>query len=318
MLPAPETLRADPDAIVAAREALLAGGAHLHGPEIASRLGIPEAAIMAARIGRDAVELAPDVAALLAPLAGWSKLLVATRSAFGVALCLGRFSTPQLADGWFRIENHEHRIELAIAGIDRVYLLHESDPMHGRSVSLNAFDAAGEAVLRVYLMSKEGRDVAAPHLERFAVAAAARLWHARGAPGATRSGAVLAAPETAARAAHALTRAILTLPGQRGLSLRVTSGSARLATTAVATQASHTPPAVHATGPALKLHLRPAAAATMQRIDDGTRSWRVLALHGDTLEFALTAVEAQTNFDSWLAGLTPIEQLAHTEEGLPS
>jgi hypothetical protein len=70
-------LLAHPDALRLAWADLVAGNAHLHGPEVAQRLGVPEAAMLAARIGHGATELVPDLAALLRPCGQWGKLLLA-------------------------------------------------------------------------------------------------------------------------------------------------------------------------------------------------------------------------------------------------
>jgi putative heme iron utilization protein len=301
-----ERLRADPDALVAAREALLATGAHLHAPEIAARLGVPEAAVAAARVGREAIELASDLEAILAPLAEWSKVLVAMRSAFGVALCLGRFSPPSHQDGRLRLESPDHVATLASAAVDRVYLLEEHDAMHGHSLSLNAFDAEGEALLRVFLLSKEGRAQAQPHFERYRLARADRVWTPR--PSRPEAGrreiapTVLSAPASAERAAVMLTRIVLALPSLKPApELWIASRDADLRTWATTTNASHTPPTVHATGPALKLHLRPIAAATMQRVDSGgTGRWRALAQNGDRLELGPGPGATASEFDQWL------------------
>lgn len=56
----------NPDALRVAWADLVAQHPHLHGPEVALRLGVPEAAMIAARIGHGAVELVPDLSAVLA------------------------------------------------------------------------------------------------------------------------------------------------------------------------------------------------------------------------------------------------------------
>ncbi|MFN3629386.1 MAG: ChuX/HutX family heme-like substrate-binding protein [Casimicrobiaceae bacterium] len=299
-------LQENPDALLAARQALLASGAHLHGPDIAERLGVPEAAIFAARVGQDAIELVADLVTLLAPLAEWSKVLIATRSPFGAALCLGRFAPPTAADGRLCLENAEHRIEVATASVDRIYLLREADKMHGQSLSLNAFDAAGDALLRVYLLSKDGRDMAASHFTLFGLCPFTRRWRPRtDKPTAAQAARVLAAPDSAARAGHLLARAVLALPERPDGTLTIATPTAQLRTRAETRSSEHISPVVHATGHGLKLHLRPAAAATMQHIDrQGLRTLCFLAENGDRLEFGPSSAEAQPAFDQWLANLT--------------
>ncbi|MDW8312416.1 MAG: ChuX/HutX family heme-like substrate-binding protein [Burkholderiales bacterium] len=274
--------RSNPEAILAARDALVATGEHLHGPEIAARLGVPEAAVVAARLGRDAFELACDVPALLAPMAAWSKCLLALRSAFGVALAIGRFRAPQMADGHLSIASEEHSASVHLAAADRAYLLEEHD-MHGHSVSINIFDAAGDALLRVFLMSKEGREHALPHLQRHRLSAQERRWQPRGQVDPSRGHSVAASDPAAA---DSLREALLALAAGSARQVLMHSATSALTSRFRATHTSDTPPTTHATSSALKLHLRPGAAVAVEASSAG-RAWR--AANGD--RFVLGSLE---------------------------
>lgn len=292
-----------PDALLIARSALLARGAHLHGPEIAQRLGVTEATLMAARIGFGAEALVPDLPALLAPVGAWSKLLLAVRSSFGVALALGRFAQVETEAAQVTIANDEHRISVSYPAVATAFLVDEEDPFHGHGVSINAFDANGDALLRVYLMSKDGRDVAAGHLERFIIHGASRLWQparSEQPPGVPPLGAPPSAPDSTERAGRILRQALLALPEAPTATLELRSNTSHLRTTARASQSHETPPVVHATGPALKLHLRPSVAHRLYQTSESSGialNW--VAATGDRLCIGPATTEPTAEFDRW-------------------
>jgi len=299
---APEDLLADPDRLLAERDRIVAGGEHLHGPEIAARLGVPEAAVMASRVGRDALRLDVNLPSLIAPLVDWSKVLVAIRSAYGVALAIGRFAYAGATGSRVHARSAEHRVDVDAAAACAVFLLREED-MHGKSVSLNAFDAAGDALLRIYLMSKDGRDRAVPHLESFVARDGSRLWCPSLQTGCNRVPEMPTsprAPQTEERARAALRRAVLALPQAPTLGVCIETPVAQLVSTASFAQSSGDGDAVHASCSALKLHLRSRAAAWLFE-SDATYGLAlcIRAQNGDLFRLAAASAEDAARFDRW-------------------
>ncbi len=311
--PEPEVLLNHPDQLLQARCQVLASGAHLHGPDVAERLRVPEAAIMAARIGVDARRLKTDLAGLLAPLPNWSKCLLAIRNRLGVALALGRFQAPEVRNHTLRLRSEEHEAKIELDFAHESFWLEETDAMHGHSFSLNVFDAEGHALLRVYLLSKEGREQALAHLLGMLAPDQQRSWRASRAPNPvprnpSETAALSDPPDFAREQARAALRAsLLALPQMSEASIHMQSRSSFLRSCTQLRQANETGSMSHATGPALKLHLRPDAAALMRR-ERGAEGEALLwqTDEGDELSLAPGRAVAAAQAQAWLeAGLAP-------------
>jgi hypothetical protein len=209
----------DPDLLLAQYRKLVDAHPHMHAPEAAARLGVSEAVLVAARVGHGALWLSTDLARLLGPLPQWGKVLIASRLRLGVVLSI-LYAQECVTDAEScLVTGPEHAIRIRREGIAGCVLLEDHDA-HGHTYSLNWFDAAGDAMGRVYLFSKGDRKAAIEHLQAHAIAGYGRQWTAsRGNPATTHaqdsaqvdrhpSGRIVATNVHAARlAGHALTHA---------------------------------------------------------------------------------------------------------------
>lgn len=304
-------LLGDPAALRTAWADLLQQHHHLHGPDAARRLGVPEAALLASRLnGHGAIELQPDLTTLLAPSASWGKLLLAARNRMGVGLIIMDDAAVNVDGDQVCFRTHQQEARVTSLGISKCFLFEEHDA-HGHTVSINWFDAQGDAVGRLFLMSKSGREAAQPWLNSQVKAHTSPLW----APGSgdavphvqvtptTPIGAAchtLAQHEAAAHLGHAAVLACsrvaaFTVAMQgRGVAVRYQGPLAKT---------SSTPPAVHAVDAACKLHLRMADATLAQRLqaDDGAVTLRLTDSDGGLLDF--TPHEPPSNSGDWLKNL---------------
>lgn len=259
-------LLADPDRLYSAWRQALAERHHLHGPEAAALLGVPEAALVASATGRGNQRLQGELATLLAPVSGWGRVLVAVRNGLGVVLnILGRAEIAQAPDGRLVLHGESHQVWLGTEGIDRIDLFEEHDA-HGHSYSLKWWDAQGQSIGRLFLMSKDGRESALPWLQRHAQPEADRRWLpgpgplplVRGVPGAlTADGTPWAGGQAAGLWA---TAAILACDQTAALQLDAWGAGAAARYRGPLKQVAHTPPGAHASDLLCKLHTRPGAA----------------------------------------------------------
>ena len=163
-----DTLLQNPDFLAEQWHALRVQHHHLHSPDAARRLQVPEAALMASHQGRGAWSLKPALAELLGPLADWSRVILVARNGLGVGMVLGSGYRASMLDGWLHLQEPTGQSELFVqpSAVHEVWLLEDHDA-HGHTFSLNAFDGQGHAILRVFLMSKRGRELALPYLMGF-------------------------------------------------------------------------------------------------------------------------------------------------------
>lgn len=261
----------DPAALHAAWRQALQAHPHLHGPEAAARLGVPEAALLASATGHGNLRLAGGLGEVLAPVADWGRVLVATRNRLGVKLdVLGQAALGVEADGSLRLHDAQHEILLAVDGIASLHLFEEHDH-HGHTLSLNWFDAHGEVIGRLFLMSKSGREQALPHLQGFALALQVRDWRpGEMAPPPLMTWALDAAPggPLPGRAAHWAAAAIRACDSVPRMRLSLAGPGARSRYEGPLNKCSSTPPAVHATDLLCKLHARTAPAQQARRLGD--------------------------------------------------
>lgn len=260
-------LLADPPRLYARWRALLAEHHHLHGPEAAALLGVPEAALMASATGRGNRPLAGALTDILAPVAGWGRVLLAARNGLGVHLNVMAQANIEVAASEIELRGEQHEARLATSGIARVDLFEENDA-HGRTLSLNWFDAAGHAIGRLFLMSKDGRELALEHLRAYAQARPTDQW----SPGVTEAPALLLLPN--AEASHDLpdtapsvvgwaTAAILCCDHPGGMELAMAGPGIAAVYRGPLGKVSYTPPTAHATDLLCKLHARPGAATVV-------------------------------------------------------
>lgn len=271
-------LLADPPRLYARWRTLLAEHHHLHGPEAAAALGVPEGALVASATGHGNQPLAGALADILAPVSEWGRVLLAARNRLGVHLNVMARAELEGHGAELRLRGERHEAQLATAGIARIDLFEEQDA-HGRTVSLNWFDSDGHAIGRLFLMSKDGREVAWPHLMRFVQAQPTAAWTpgtappppllrlpALHGPHAPTSG--LHGEAEGPGAAAWATAAILCCDHAGGMELGMAGPGVAAVYRGPLGSVSHTPPAAHATDLLCKLHARPAAATLVSRIGE--------------------------------------------------
>lgn len=316
----PDVLQ-DPEALRLAWAALLAQNHHLHGPEAAAQLGVPEAALLASRVGFGAVALQPDLATLLAQTGQWGKLLLAARNRLGVALLIMDDPEVMVSATEVVLRTEQHLARVALAGVDRCYLFEERDG-HGHTVSLNWFDADGHVIGRLFLMSKSGREVAGPVLQAQALPHQERTWVPGRVPapevvaleggveGTNRELACEGAPsgawaEAAVLACSAAVPISVTWQG-RGMAVRYQGPLGK---------SMRTPGAVHASDAACKLHLRMAACSRVSVREDADGGATLVLEEGDGGSLGLRAGESAAESLTWLErwqATTPVP--AHTNQ----
>lgn len=296
------------------RKALLANP-HLHGPEAAALLGVPEAALLASATGRGNQPLSGSFADMLTPIADWGRVLLACRNRLGVMLTiLGSPRFDHRTPEFLHVRDGPIQSLLSTRGIDRIDLFQERDG-HGTTLSLNWFDPDGQVIGRLFLMSKRGRAVATEFLMRFASPDTSRVWRQGVGAGPQM---VLwpdrmefrETPIASGDSAAAWARAVV-LGCARSDPIRVDADGFGVASRYAGPlgKVSVTGPAVHATDLLCKLHTRPAKAAQIRSAEhpDGRIALRVIDTDGAGLW-----VEPAADHERWMG---EIERLVCHREG---
>ena len=154
----------DPDALRAAWDHLRRTHGHLHAPDAARMLAVPEAALVASRIGAGALRLRPDIGAILAPISGWGRVLCAFATPCGVHMPLGAVSAPAHGDGVLRLRGAHLEAAIDADAVTDAYLFVDRDDSHGNTRSVQFYDAAGAPVLKVFIFHKTRFAAAERHL----------------------------------------------------------------------------------------------------------------------------------------------------------
>lgn len=287
-----QVLLRDPDRLYARWRQALTEHQHLHGPEAAALLGVPEAALLASATGRGNHPLQADLATVLAPLAQWGRVLVAVRNQMGVKLdILARAQTDAATTQGITIQGEQHQVCLSTEGVARIDLFEEDDG-HGHTFSLNWFDGRGDVIGRLFLMSKSGREEALPWLRQNAVASPRADWEA--APGALPPRMDPIAPkwlvgESVAQGSDVqawATAAILCSDQAPAMQLDMSGMGAASMYRGELGKTMHTPPGAHATDLLCKLHARPQYAVAVRAITQGeVMGLQVLDADGGSLGF---------------------------------
>lgn len=152
--PAPAQLLADPALLSQAWERLKASHHHLHAPEAARLLGVPEAALVASRLGQGALRLPADPARILASAHQWRRVLVALGTALGVHLSLDPVRLAEGEGNALRLVGPHLESVFDASRVAHVFWFVEVDDSHGRTRSLQMFDAAGEAMIKLFIFHK--------------------------------------------------------------------------------------------------------------------------------------------------------------------
>ena len=309
-LPDAAHLLAHPDALRQAWADLVAGNAHLHGPEVAQRLGVPEAAMLAARIGHGATELVPDLAALLRPCGQWGKLLLAARNRLGVALMVMDDPHVTVEDTTVTLRTPQHLGQVGLLGVDRCFLFEERDH-HGHTLSLNWFDAAGHVIGRLFLMSKSGREVAWPHLQAAVLPDQHPLWQPGDLPVPalhvlTDAGvpllpvSVAGVTEEANSARTLAERAVLACAEVPVATVWLQGRGVAVRYHGPLPKAMRTPGAVHASDSACKLHLRMAPVGRVGQGEAANGGPVLVVDDGDGGQLGLRGGDTATASLAWV------------------
>lgn len=144
----------DPDLLKERVKALIEEHKHIHPPEIARMLSVPEASLVASAIGAGATRLVPDPAKVLAGITDWGSVLCVFGSECGSFMPLGHVDSIEFSDSTFHLKGGHLDAEIETASIVDAYLFVEQDDMHGKTRTLQFFDGVGDPVLKVYIFHK--------------------------------------------------------------------------------------------------------------------------------------------------------------------
>ena len=303
----PGALLADPSEIRRAWMDLRSRHAHVHGPQAAQMLGVPEAALIASCVGRGAVALGGHLGDLLAEAGRWGKLLVAVRNGLGVGLFIVDDAQVLLEGDRVELRSSTHELLLDAAERQAFYLFEDHDA-HGRTYSINGFDGQGDVVARVFLMSKSGRELAQPWLQGFARAEQSPRWQGWAqACGLSRLDEPLVVqqthgdPASAAALTQRCIRAVGAL-GRQSVDVVFEGRGAAARATASGLKGSETAGAVHVTHAGYKLHLSLGSLARAEHVQhrDGRLGLRVVDKDGGRLSLLCSGDPSQVL--AWLRG----------------
>jgi len=127
---------------------------HLHLPQIAVHLGVPEAALVAARIGTGAVRLVPDLAKVLEPITEWRRVLVVCSTGLGVLMPMDFVKETRVIGGELTLEGDALHARIDLGSVAEVYLFEDRETGPGHSKTIQAFNGAGLPVLKISLFHK--------------------------------------------------------------------------------------------------------------------------------------------------------------------
>jgi|GEM_PF-5781348 len=150
----PVVLRSDPQALMAAWAGLLQKHEHLHQPQAAAMLDVPEACLVAAQLGKAATRLEGDPAEILSAISGFGKLLIAVPHHAGVLIGIARPVRFSLDGKRFVLTDGFTTLSVAADSIDQMYTVIEHDGMHGRERHLQVFDAHGDGLFKLLVLYK--------------------------------------------------------------------------------------------------------------------------------------------------------------------
>ncbi len=285
---------------------------HLHAPQAAAMLGVPEAALTACRIGSGAIRLAPDPAALLAPATGWRRVLLAHGSAAGVSLAIGRLDSVAASGGRIRLEGAHVVTDIAAGAVAHAFWFIDQDAMHGRTRSLQLFDRAGRDVLKLLVLHRAAAAEAEAHLARFRLPddlEAGPFDPEADTPPGPAAGAWAGPARLLPGAPGALLRRALEALPAFGEPVAIISFSATGAQTLRGRVAHVRQDAamVHVHEQDIRMHLRPQAmqSAALFEGESGRAGLVFHAASGPAL--ALSPVAHEEAFVAWAGGLLPAE-----------
>jgi putative heme degradation protein len=130
--------------------------------------------LTASRIGDGARRLVPDVAGLLSPVTEWRRIMLVCASPAGVSIALGGIDSCTVEGRHLRLRSPHVDTRLSLDAVKRAFWFVRRDGAHGRSRSLQFFDASGEAVLKVMIPHRQAAIAAERHFSAFAAASQSR------------------------------------------------------------------------------------------------------------------------------------------------
>ncbi|MEP3113410.1 MAG: ChuX/HutX family heme-like substrate-binding protein [Nisaea sp.] len=126
----------------------------MHAPEIAKRLNVSEAALVAARIGTGALRLRPDASALLSSISEWGRVLCAFSNESGVHMPLGDVALETNEGGPLRLFGAHMDAEIDAEAVAEAFLFLDRDESHGNSRSIQLFDERGAPIVKIFIFHK--------------------------------------------------------------------------------------------------------------------------------------------------------------------
>jgi putative heme degradation protein len=150
----------DPNKLLGDWEALKATRHHLHNPEAARLLGVPEAALIASRLGSGAIRLPPDPFLILKGISKWHRVLVAVHNNLGVSLAIGKVEQVEQDGDAIRLTGAHLKTEFSASSVANAFWFIDVDEGHGRTRSLQFSDAAGDDIIKIFVFHKTAAAIA--------------------------------------------------------------------------------------------------------------------------------------------------------------
>jgi len=150
----PLILQSDPQSLMAAWASLLDKHDHLHQPQAAAMLGVPEACLVAAQLGKAATRLEGDPAEILEMISGFGKLLIAVPHHAGVLIGIARPVSFAREGDRLVLTDGFTTLSVQSDAIEQMYTVIEHDGMHGRERHLQVFDAHGDGLFKLLVLYK--------------------------------------------------------------------------------------------------------------------------------------------------------------------
>lgn len=151
----PAQLIKNPEALLAAWQKLTEQHHHLHQPQAAALLGVPEASLVAALSGQGATLLEGDPADILAAIAPLGKLLMAVSHHAGVLIGIAKPVRFERIGKHVLLFDQHSQLQVQADAIAHLYVLIEERGLHGRQRHLQAFDHQGRALFKLLVLYKQ-------------------------------------------------------------------------------------------------------------------------------------------------------------------
>lgn len=144
----------DPDALIAAWRKLAEQHHHLHQPQAAAMLGVPEACLVAALCGQSATRLDGNPEDILAAIAPLGKQIMAVSHHAGVLIGIAKPLRFERRGKHLVLADAHNRLEVNSEAIAHYFVLIDDNGLHGRERHLQVFDAQGCALFKLLVLYK--------------------------------------------------------------------------------------------------------------------------------------------------------------------